>query len=296
MNTVEIITEIGKTVTTTDVIVCLPGLVLLAAWLLRTSLGRKALVDAPPRRNNMPAYLPFVPLFVGIGLVSLAIATKEVFWTGLTNWQSVYFDNLILCLGAIGAIGLTVGLARAHFARRLRGFGLDGRTIHKDFFAAVANLVAVYPLVTIALIVTVFFGKLIVGPYFELQKHEHLETVVQYGQLSVRILLIIVTVVVMPVFEEMLFRGLFQTMFRSYLPSFKSRSSGFFRRHCTWLAIGLASGLFAAVHANAGHWPALFVLAMCMGYSYEKSGSLFRPIFIHAIFNAVSVIFTLHAA
>ncbi|MFC1763630.1 type II CAAX prenyl endopeptidase Rce1 family protein [Planctomycetota bacterium] len=26
-----------------------------------------------------------------------------------------------------------------------------------------------------------------------------------------------------------------------------------------------------------------------MGYSYEKSGSLWRPIFIHALFNGVTV-------
>ena len=50
------------------------------------------------------------------------------------------------------------------------------------------------------------------------------------------------------------------------------------------------AALFSTIHADAAHWPALFILASCMGYSYEKSGSLIRPIIIHALFNASSVI------
>jgi membrane protease YdiL (CAAX protease family) len=203
-----------------------------------------------------------------------------VFLTDLHRWQSVYLDNLILCLGAMAAILLIMVLARGHFARRLKGFGLAGRVIHKDLLVAVANLTAAYPLVTFA--------------HFELGKHDQLKLVTEHSQLSVRVLIVFVTVVVMPIFEELLFRGMFQSILRSYLSSFESRVPSFFRRHSAWLSIGLTSGLFAAVHGNVGHWPALFVLAMCMGYSYEKSGSLFRPIFIHSLFNAVSVIITLN--
>jgi membrane protease YdiL (CAAX protease family) len=79
----------------------------------------------------------------------------------------------------------------------------------------------------------------------------------------------------------MLFRGLFQTMLRSISAK-------------PWLSIAISSVLFALAHANAGHWPALFALSLCMGYSYEKSGSLLRPIFIHSLFNATSIIGTLY--
>jgi membrane protease YdiL (CAAX protease family) len=48
------------------------------------------------------------------------------------------------------------------------------------------------------------------------------------------------------------------------------------------------------MHENPGHWPALFVLGVCLGYSYEKSGSLFRPIFIHLFFNVSSVAIALY--
>jgi membrane protease YdiL (CAAX protease family) len=37
------------------------------------------------------------------------------------------------------------------------------------------------------------------------------------------------------------------------------------------------------------HGPSLFVLALGLGYTYEKSGSLLRPIFMHALFNGINV-------
>ena len=289
MNILETIKQLGSTITVTDIIICLPGLLLFGIWLLRTSLGRKALADSVPRRNSMPAYLPFIPLLIWLGIFSAAIFIKEILLPDLPDWQNAYLDNLSLCIAAIAGGAVIILLARGHFARRLQGFGLSAKTIHKDLFAAVLNLITAYPLVAIALILTIFFGKLVSGPEFQIQKHQELELISQYPQLEVRVLIVITSVAVMPVFEEMLFRGLFQTVIRSFFLNFQYRQSA-------WLSIALGSGLFALVHANTGHWPALFVLATCMGYAYEKSGSLFRPIFIHSLFNASSIIFALYSA
>jgi len=113
------------------------------------------------------------------------------------------------------------------------------------------------------------------------------------------VLIIITTIAVVPVFEEMLFRGMFQTMIRSFFrrsslvarrTSHGSRAPSHEALNGAWLAIAISSGLFAMIHLNTDHWPALFVLSVCMGYAYEKSGSLLRPIFIHCIFNASSVL------
>jgi len=60
-----------------------------------------------------------------------------------------------------------------------------------------------------------------------------------------------------------------------------------------WPAILLTSVLFATVHGNVTHWPALFVLSLGLGYAYEKSGSLLRPLFMHAMFNGISILGTL---
>jgi hypothetical protein len=89
-------------------------------------------------------------------------------------------------------------------------------------------------------------------------------------------MIIFTAIVVVPLTEEMLFRGMLQTVLRSYIAR-------------PWPAIIFASLVFVMFHENPQHWPALFVLSLCLGYAYEKSGSLFRPIFIHSLFNALSV-------
>jgi len=152
--------EFAETISVTHLI-CLAGLILFARWLLKTSLGGKALADSVPRRNNMPLYLPFIPLFIWFGVVSLTASIAKILFGDLQGWQNDFLDNLILCIGELTAIAVIIFLARAHFARRLKGFGLNIKTIVKDFFAAFVNLLTIWPLITAAIIVTMFFGELI---------------------------------------------------------------------------------------------------------------------------------------
>ena len=124
-----------------------------------------------------------------------------------------------------------------------------------------------------------------------MERHQELKLIVEHPQLPLRILIAVIAVIAAPVLEEMLFRGLFQTAIRSLL---EIRSG---LRHVPssriWLTILISSFLFALMHADPGHWPALFVLGIGMGYAYEKSGSLLQPIFIHALFNATTIAATL---
>ncbi len=293
--------EFAKTITITHLI-CLSGLVLFAGWLLKTSVGRKALADSVPRRNNMPVYLPFVPLFICFGTISLIASITHRVFGDLQGWQSNFLDNLIICISELMAIVVIIFLARTHFARRLKGFGLNLKTIVKDFFAAFLNLLTVWPLITAAILLTMFFGEQIWGQEYQMQQHQQLTIITKYPQLPLRIIIFIVAVVIASLFEEMLFRGLFQTTIRSYFEarfwSPIARGVGHedrvTDRYGAWIAILISSGLFAATHVDTGHWPALFVLGICLGYAYEKSGSLFRPIFIHSFFNATSIIATLN--
>ena len=277
---IDIIKQFAGNITIIEII-CLAGVLLFGIWLLKTSLGRNALADSMPRRNNMPFYLPFIPLFVWLGSVSVAIAITRSLMSDLPDWQNAFLDNLVLCIGGLMTIVVIIFLARAGFARRLKGFGLNPKTIHKDFFAGIMNLLVVYPLLIVAITLTTYFGQLIWGLEFEMQQHQELELITAHPQLPLRILIIVTAVVIAPVIEELLFRGLFQTMIRSFVAK-------------PWLSIAISSGLFAMVHQEQGHWPTLFVLALCLGYAYEKSGSLFRPIFIHSLFNAATIIATLN--
>lgn len=263
-----------------EAIIATIGVFFLGYWLLKTSLGRKALSDSLPRRNNMPAYLPFVPLFVYFGTLPAVVKIAEKIIDDMLEWQKAFVENLVVITGALATIVIIVFLVRASFARRLKGFGLNRRTISKDFGIAAINYLSVWPVVMVMIILTTELGKFVNGPDFKMQPHRELEFITKYPQLPLTISIFVVAVVIAPIFEEMVFRGLFQTMLRSFSGK-------------VWLSIFITSIFFVVTHFNAGHWPALFVLSMAMGYSYEKSGSLFRPIFIHAFFNATSVIATL---
>jgi membrane protease YdiL (CAAX protease family) len=128
-----------------------------------------------------------------------------------------------------------------------------------------------------AMSLTILILRSVVGEDFEVPQHEALELITQSPAVSLQVLMVVLAVVIAPLVEEVLFRGLLQTTIRSYIGR-------------PWPAIALASIVFASVHGNPSHWPALFVLALGLGYSYEKSSSLFRPIFMHALFNGVTIV------
>jgi membrane protease YdiL (CAAX protease family) len=172
--------------------------------------------------------------------------------------------------------GVIIIIAWTTFARRLKGFGLNPRTLLRDFAVAAVNLLTVWPVLLAMVVLTTLLGKLIYGSQFEMQQHAELQLITESSSVSLRVLVCVLAVAAAPVVEELLFRGLFQTVIRSYVVR-------------PWPAILASSIVFAAAHENVEHWPALFVLGMCLGYAYERSGSLFRPIFIHTLFNGVTI-------
>jgi membrane protease YdiL (CAAX protease family) len=267
-----------------DAIICLTGVALFVWWLLKTSLGKRALTDSAPRRNNMPFYLPLIPFFFSFGAVSLAAIIARELTKDWPDWKRAIVDNAVLCVGAALTAVLIIILARAHFARRLKGFGLGVRALPRDILAAPLYLLAAWPLILASVELTVNINQYFSDPEYQLQQHEQLQVVTENPQLALRVLVVAGAVVIGPLFEELLFRGLIQTTIRSFLFETGNRA---------WLAIVFSSGLFVMMHQDMGHWPALFVLGVCMGYAYEKSGSLWRPIFMHSIFNGIAVISTL---
>ena len=79
-------------------LVFLAGALLFGLWLLKTSLGRDALADSMPRRNNMRPFLCLVPLFIWFGPVPLAVLITERLAADLQDWQRAFLNNLIFSL------------------------------------------------------------------------------------------------------------------------------------------------------------------------------------------------------
>ncbi len=107
----------------------------------------------------------------------------------------------------------------------------------------------------------------------------------QWGRIA---LLTVSTVVLAPLTEELFNRGLLQTSLLAWWG----------RRH-RWAVIGSVSVFFALLHAGAVPWvalPALALLGVVFGFLYERTGSLWPPMMVHAGFNALNVAYVLGTA
>ncbi len=145
-------------------------------------------------------------------------------------------------------------------------------------------------------------------------EHDLLRKMKEAPTLLIRTALIGGALIAAPFFEEFAFRGYLQTLIRQAIvrltsprpfaaaPSVASAgtppavlssiaTSGRPRQGPfvwqTWVAIVLTSLAFSIIHPL---WtaPLIFILSLCLGYAYERTGSLWTSITIHLGFNAVS--------
>ena len=285
----ELIEQLADKGVLAEAIIFIGGFVVFCVWLFRTSFGRRALLRSEPRRNNMHPGAAFLVMLAYFGITPFVfLGVWRFIGIADESWQYYFVNNVVAGIFATIVAIAVILLARRSFARRLKGFGLNPKTIFRDFGAALLNFWAIMPVLGATVFLTTEIGRLIYGSDFSLGQHQELKNITTYsaaGGLPLIISVFFVAVVAAPVLEELLFRGLFQNMVSRFFWDYGYRP---------WAAIIICSCFFIVFHINnPAHWPALFVLSMGLGYSYERSGSLLRPIFIHAIFNATSVIATL---
>jgi hypothetical protein len=56
-----------------------------------------------------------------------------------------------------------------------------------------------------------------------------------------------------------------------------------------WAAVITTSAIFAAIHVEPAFLAPLFVLALGLGYVYERTGNLWVTITAHALFNTAQI-------
>lgn len=172
---------------------------------------------------------------------------------------------------AIGGIGL-LGL---------------GRRVVDGMARGVLGILCALPLLTaVSIAAEQLYDKF---HYVHPQEHELLKMMSDSHNPAVRIALIVGAVICAPLFEETLFRGHVQTLLRELFGGLNRRPTA----TQSWAAIILSSAIFTAVHPQ-WMWPPIFVLALALGYAYERTGNLWTTITMHALFNGTSTFFYLH--
>lgn len=220
-----------------------------------------------------------------------------------------------------GLIGAAVMLVAHAVLRRdgSRKLGVALSQLPRGILYGLVGSVIMVPLVFLSAELTELAWRAV--HYTHPTEHELLHVMGEAKGLTV-VVLIASAVLIAPIFEEMFFRGHVQTVLTyvwSRIERWRKRSSpetpsrGFEvilppeqallarmappeppqpespRAWARWLAVVLTSLLFSLVHP-AWSIPPIFLLAVCLGYAYERTGNLWTTITMHAMFNTTSTL------
>jgi membrane protease YdiL (CAAX protease family) len=220
-----------------------------------------------------------------------------------------------------GLIGAAVMVIAHALLRRdgLRTVGIALSQLPRGILYGLVGTVIMVPLVFLSAELTELAWRAV--HYTHPTEHELLRVMNEAKGLTV-VVLIASAVLIAPIFEEMFFRGHVQTVLTyvwSRIERWRKRSSpgapsrGFEvilppeqallaqmappdppppelpKAWSRWLAVILTALLFSLVHP-VWSMPPIFLLAVCLGYAYERTGNLWTTITMHAMFNTTSTL------
>ncbi|QDU32311.1 CAAX amino terminal protease self- immunity [Poriferisphaera corsica] len=170
----------------------------------------------------------------------------------------------------------------------LKEFGLQPRSVGGDVLAGVLAFVAGMPVI-LGMLAIAIAGTVMLGGTVELLGHEILITISQSKSMGAIAIFGVSAIVVAPIVEEVLFRGAMQTTLFNLL----------IRGHADdkrmelivrWGVVFVSAIVFMSIHMSAvPSWQPLvghFTLGLILAWLYERRGSLWPCIILHALFNA----------
>lgn len=186
----------------------------------------------------------------------------------------IILQSCVLYLALI--VGL-VSLLIIRYRNPISVLGLRWTRWRREIPLAILALLSIYPLIILVqLIVQAIVEKYTPGVT---APQEIVQFLADSPGLQERLLLAFLAIVMAPLAEETIFRGfMFGTMRQ------------FWGR---WPAIIISSVVFALIHSHIPALPGLFILAVFLTLVYERTGSLWAPIMLHAIFNTVTIVGTI---
>lgn len=261
-----------------------PGLGALAfLFVLRTGHLRPHALDQAPRRT--PSLMMHdLGIALGIFLLgSVMLGVALPFLTAALRISKDPDDPWLAVFQSVTGQGFVFGPMAVYVVLRMAmspagpiQAGLWPRQTRDEAARAGWTLLAVIPMVMGMGALVSGIGQWLGHPPPDFG-HDLLRVMCDSDSELARTILILTAVLAAPLLEEIIFRGLVQSVLVGAL--------GTDRR---WIAIVLASALFTAIHGSVA-WqsiPALMVLAVTLGWLYERTGSLFPCILVHAGFNA----------
>jgi len=168
--------------------------------------------------------------------------------------------------------------------RGLRLIGIIPGRPGRDLLWGMLGLIVSVPLVMGTIQAVIVVGQ-VFGQEPPVIGHEMLRAMNESDSLLATALIACSAVLIAPVLEEAIFRGLFQSVLAEVL--------GVSMR---WPIVLVSALVFSLIHIGAADWqtlPGLFVLGVVLGWMYERSGSLWPSIVVHVGFNALNIVIML---
>lgn len=221
------------------------------------------------RALPVPLALVFLGILIGFYLMASWLYVL-LFPRADVEPQTVVFQTLSFHLPVLTGLGLLF-----HFAgiRGAEQFGLNrGKALRRLGLSLILYLAMLPPLWLISAVYQLILHR--AGYDFCLQDVATLLTAP--APWFLRTALFLIVIIVAPVFEEIVFRGVF-------LP-------GLVRRFGFWPGIILISLVFGGLHLHLPSFLPLFLLSVVFCFAYARTRSLLVPIGMHACFNAVTTI------
>jgi membrane protease YdiL (CAAX protease family) len=214
---------------------------------------------------------------IGLGVVTAALLQK----VGVPGFKDDY-DFGFLFLATFGFQGMTWVLMErffwAHDISLPEGIGLKKKHLFWTFLFALGLVIVILP---VAYFLQLESALLMEKIHWVPKDEEAVKLLTGASSRASQIYLAIFTVVLVPVAEEFIFRGML-------FPYIKQRGFPI----TAWVGVSL---VFALIHGDPAIFISLFVLSLALTWLYEVTDNLLAPIFAHALFNSVGLIF-LHFA
>ncbi|MEM7627047.1 MAG: CPBP family intramembrane glutamic endopeptidase [Planctomycetota bacterium] len=236
--------------------------------------------DTPARRLSFST----ADLAIGLGFVAMIFLDKVLLEVGgqWIDWpeQAALGIRTVASLGLIAGTVFFIGKA---FMAEGQGFaeaGLVPRRPIRDLLFTLFGLPAGVVLTYVTLTGVNLWATKLGFPSPEVNHGilQQMQSTEDRRQLAA---LVLTVVTIGPLLEELVFRGLLQTILLEL-----------FGRAARWRVVLVAAAVFSLVHVGATTWhalPGLFVLGVVLGWLYERTGSLWPAILVHAGFNGLNV-------
>jgi membrane protease YdiL (CAAX protease family) len=212
----------------------------------------------------------FVVYFLG----AAALITLHKFGVGGFKHEEDFGNVLLATASFQGATWVLIPIfLRRHEMNWREAFGFQKSNLFRALSWAVVLAIVILPVALELQRASVFVLEKIGWP---VEDEAAVMLVTGAKSLWLKIYLGVFAVVLAPVAEEFIFRGVL-------FPFFKQRGLPKF----AWFGV---SFLFAAIHFDAAIFAPLFAFALALTWLYEFTDNLLAPVFAHSLFNAANLI------